>query len=353
MIQTRASLNKMHSFKMTVVIPTLGHSPHLRGLLERLQRQTTDFAFEVLVVANIPQQQLRNLVNSIGSQGNGSFEYLETGRLGVNLARNKGLERANAAIVLFLDDDAILENDSFLSKHLQLHNTHQEAVAIGGPYRLTSPHTIWDQAYHDVAHDWLNRHRQSKNQTSQLLGGNLSVKKEILLSKRWRFDEEISFGGAETGLCLRIANAHLLLLFFEELEIGHAPGLTRHAFCRKAFLQGAGAKWRESQIPDMKFQYANELKPSSLYDSKPLRAAQELYHLCFEFGWKSAPYEESRTLPAPPTFNYLGYLVFRLRRLSPLHSFRRRHRRLYASLRSAWINGASFAPNTKKINTEH
>lgn len=324
---------------MTVVIPTLGHSPHLRGLLERLQRQTTDFEYEVLVVANIPQQQLRNLVNSMSSTGNGSFEYLETGRLGVNLARNKGLERAHARIVLFLDDDAILENDFFISEHLKLHESRPETVAVGGPYRLTSPHTIWDQAYHDIAHDWLNRNRRSQDQTSQLLGGNLSLKKEVILSRRWKFDEEISFGGAETGLCLRIANAELPLLFSNSLEVGHAPGLTRHAFYRKAYLQGAGAKWRESKIPDLKYQYTNEFKPRVIYDSKALRKAQRLYHLCFDFGWETAPYKNSAPLPAAPSFNYGRYFLFRLRRLTPLQSLRRFHRRLYAALRSAWING--------------
>lgn len=324
--------------RLSVVIPTLGKSPHLRGLLERLQRQTTEFGFEVIVVANIPQQQLRNLVNSMGRSGNGRFEYLETGRLGVNLARNKGLERAHASIVLFLDDDAILENDSFLSLHLQKHEANPEAVAVGGPYRLVPVHSIWDQAYHDVAHDWLARHRQSQDQTTQLLGGNLSLKRDIVFSRRWKFDEEIGFGGAETGLCQRISNANLKILFFDDLDIGHAPGLSRNIFCRKAYLQGAGAKWRDAQIPHPKLKFTNEFRVRAPQDTLALQHAHELYQSCFNFGWKSEPYKGANLLQAPPSFNWFRYMLFKLTQLAPLKSMRRFHRRLYASMRAAWIN---------------
>lgn len=341
---------------LSVVIPTLGRSPHLRGLLERLQRQVTDFTFEVLVVANIPQQSLRKLVNSMGhgKKEHARFEYLETGRLGVNLARNKGLERARGDIVLFLDDDAILESDSFLAMHVEHHRLHSDATAIGGPYHLTARRTKWDLAYHQIAHDWLLRHSQSRHRTTQLLGGNASFKKSILDQHSWKFDEEISFGGSETGLCLRIALAGKTLLYFPDLTVGHAPQMNWFTFCRKAFLQGAGARWRATELLDLNVRFVNEWRQTKVDDFEVLESAIRLYRRCFEFGWESNAYEPrlaSVRRNDPPTFHILSYAIFRLRKMKILRRLRNAHRKFYVSLRTAWLNGSISRPTLKPSET--
>lgn len=335
-------------FEISVVIPTVGKSPHLRGLLERIQRQTTDFSFEVLVVANIPQQSLRKLVNSMGAHGNGTFEYLETGRLGVNLARNKGLERAKAPLVLFLDDDAILDDDAFLAAHCLAHENHVDAVAIGGPYRLTPKASPWDRAYHDIAHEWLHRHTMSRERTTQLLGGNLSVKKRELIANHWSFDEAITFGGAETGLCMRITNAGRTMYFLEALEIGHAPDLTVSILRKKAFLQGAGASWRSREIATPKLRYVNEFATARAEADPEVRRAREIYRACFEFGSAKAPYS-SKSQSTPPRFSLLGFYLFLLLSQAPIVYLRRLHRRIYASVRTAWINGARSRPLSTRL----
>lgn len=343
----------MSSFSpdISVVIPTLGKSAHLRGLLERLQRQATDFTFEVLVVANIPQQSLRNLVNSMGAIGQGRFEYLETGRLGANLARNKGIERARGPILLFLDDDAILDTDTFLTRHLEYHRKHTDAAAIGGPYRLTPSHSKWDSAYHHIAHEWLARYVRKDHQTSQLLGGNMSIKKSVLDLYGWKFDDEIGFGGAETGLCHRMALAHRGLLFFEDLEIGHAPDLNRMSFCRKAFLQGAGARWREKKFAPLDVVSTNQFKKPSLKISPSVAAAQRLYHRCFDFGWQQSAYDDVDFHKPIPSFSYVRYALHRLTKLRPYLRVRTLHRSWYVALRSAWINSETTTSSSKLPNT--
>ncbi|CAN5587517.1 hypothetical protein BH10BDE1_BH10BDE1_32500 [soil metagenome] len=338
------------TFALSVVIPTTGKSPHLRGLLERLQLQVTEFQFEVLVVANIPSQALRKLVNSMGAHGHGTFDYLETGRLGVNLARNKGLERAHAPIVLFLDDDAILDDDGFLAAHRIRHDEHPDAVAIGGPYHLTQKASVLDRAYHEIAHDWLHRHTMSENRTTQLLGGNMSLKKDELKRECWTFDEAISFGGAETGLCLRISNAGRAMYFFDSLSIGHAPDLTIAVLRKKAFLQGAGASWRAREIPAPLFRYTNEFAAARTNADRKIQRAQNLYRACFEFGWASSPFSVPQR-NSPPKFNLLSFHAFLLGRQTPLRFLRRLHRRTYASVRTAWINGAKSRPLSTRPKT--
>lgn len=324
---------------LSVVIPTLGQSPHLRGLLERLQRQRVEFLFEVLVVANIPQQQLRTLVNSMGTNSFVSFVYLETGRLGVNFARNKGLERAQGDIVLFLDDDMILEDDSFLAEHVALHQ-QSDAIAVGGPYKLLGARTIWDSVYQEIAHDWLKRQATEGQGTTQLLGGNASFKKSILLSKGWSFDEVISFGGAETGLCMRIATSGGKMLLAPQLEVGHAPQMRMRTFLKKAYLQGAGAKWRDDNLPQLPIVFASAFLPDRTRRSRTHRLAVRLYELCFQFGYRNNPYTGIAPTGAPLQAGLFGFGCFILRELKMFRWMRNFHRRIYASIRTAWLNGA-------------
>lgn len=322
---------------LSIVIPTLGKSPHLRGLLERLQRQHTAFPFEVLVVANIPQQQLRTLVNSMGTHLV-SFGYLETGRIGVNFARNKGLERARGEIVLFLDDDMILDKDTFVAEHAALHQTHKTVVAIGGPYKLLDRHSLWDAVYQDIAHDWLRRQMARNNMTTQLLGGNLSFKKSAMTANSWRFDEVIGFGGAETSLCARIAASDGILIFSESIAIGHSPNMTIRSFARKAYLQGAGARWRAANIPRLPNSQVSEFLPERLYKRRSYKVAKCIYDLFFDFGWRTNPYskEHGRTRVAIKPVAFFSYLLNRIQLLTRLRKY---HRKLYATVRSAWLNG--------------
>ncbi len=334
---------------ISVVIPTLGTCPHLRGLLERLQRQnlgaisSASSRIEVLVIANLPKQELRSLVSSMYRSSQVSFEYLETGKVGVNLARNKGLERAKGEVILFLDDDAILDDlegagENFLQRHIQKHIENPEAAAIGGPYRLVDRHSQWDGAYHFVATDWLLQHVRDGHRTTQLLGGNLSVKRRTA-ELGFKFDEAIPYGGAETGFCHKLSLANEPLLYFSDLAIGHAPDLSRKAFCKKAYLQGAGAKWRDLNLPPLPYIHVNQLRRNP--GSEKYATLVQLYRDCFEFGWSSNPFRDRLVTNGQVEFSSIKFHVHRGRNflLSTLsRKARSQMRQAYAATRSIWIS---------------
>ena len=259
---------------MTVAIPTLGKSPHLRGLLECLKRQTFSFPFEVLVVANLPSQELRQMVQSIAA----NFSYLETGRLGVNVARNKALDKARGEVILFLDDDIVIQSDDLLQRHWEAHARFPHAVGVGGPYQLISPRSQWEVAYHQIAHQWLDRSRLDGTETTQLLGGNMSFKRPLF---HFQFDENIVFGGSEAALCQQLVLSGQQLHLLPELIIGHSPEITRRIFIRKAFLQGKGAKRRGETMAELPSQHVNEWLHRSvpqLYAKHFSRGQQQRMH---------------------------------------------------------------------------
>lgn len=336
---------------VSVVIPTTGQSPHLRGLLERLQRQkmppdvpTANVQFEVLVIANLPRQDLRNLVKSMDRVPASKFEYLETGKLGVNLARNKGLERAKGEIILFLDDDAILDEttvlpEHFLAAHYQKHRENPEAIAVGGPYQLVGSTSKWDLAYQHIAAHWMKINRRSQNRTEQLLGGNISLKLSRVRSLNERFDEVVPYGGSETGLCQRLVGLGETLLYFDELRIGHTPGLNRRGYMRKAYLQGAGSAWRQTHIGNSRFLGPDSLRPR---DERPeLRNEVALYDRCFQYGNETAPFQNDLVRNSRISFPHISYPFYLIRR--SLRDFIKHGpsaivRRLYSASRSIWIS---------------
>lgn len=336
---------------ISVIIPTLGKSPHLRGLLERLLRQKLRIGtFEVTVVGNLPNDATRRLVESMHRQiaqvrsSAVVFDYIETGRLGVNVARNRGLDRARGEIALFLDDDAILDtpvmaqSDHWLEHHTLLHRHYPDAIGLGGPYRLVGNESSFDRGYQEIAARWIESCRLRAPATSQLLGGNMSFKRAAIMALKLRFDEEIPFGGAESSFCHRLTLMGKTLLFFDELAIGHAPQLHRWSFLRKAFLQGAGTAWRERRFDRTPVQFASEWR---WHDARIEHA--DLYRRFFNYGLASEPFETVRLRrPLDPNQNPIrfifGFGVYWLRERRWLSRLRASHRRFYAVLRTAWLN---------------
>src|SRR5215471_14875901 len=85
----------------TIVIPTRARLPYLEVALRSVAASAAGRDVEVLVIDDDgPSQQARALVERHGAT------YVPHPRpLGLNVARNTGVERAHAEVVVFLDDD--------------------------------------------------------------------------------------------------------------------------------------------------------------------------------------------------------------------------------------------------------
>lgn len=331
-----------NSLALSVIVPTLGSSPHLRGLLERLLRQKTNFAFEVLVVANLPQQPLRELVQSLHNQIEQvrstarTFAYHETGRIGVNLARNKGIEHAVGEIMLFLDDDTLLSDDAFLQNHVDAHLAHPEAIGIGGPYRLVESGNLWSKSYHRLGEQRIQNNLRDDGKAERLNGGNMSLKRAGIKRHRVVFDEEVYFGASESGLCLKLILRNETLLYIDALAIGHIPELIPWSFIRKAFLQGAGTQWREQTLGTTSHTSLSEWRrppPRGRFDN--------LYRLFFLYGKDRKCAAGAKALPDPAdrVFRFsAGFVFFCCKLLAPIRHLRHANRSLYLTVRSAWLN---------------
>ncbi len=97
--------------KVSIAIPTHNRATYLRQTLEGIARQ--DFpnaAFEVLVIDNNSRDDTRAVVESFAAERPAPRYFLET-KQGLDHARNRAIAEAAGEIIIFADDDILVESD--------------------------------------------------------------------------------------------------------------------------------------------------------------------------------------------------------------------------------------------------
>lgn len=236
---------------LTVVIPTHNRNQDVSHLLGSLVKQElSGLLIEVLVIGNLHDPLLEKIVQSFDKESPFPIKYHSAGRIGVNSARNKGIEKAKSSKIYFLDDDVLIRNPQHLNILYKLSNAHPDIAAIGGSYYLSENSKLIDTVYHAICTSWLKEGNQKNgNKRFHLVGGNTLYNKE-LLQQRLQFNEQITFGGSETELNLRLHKACDKYLFTESLDIEHATHLNVISLIRKAIRQGMGRCFHEAIVPE-------------------------------------------------------------------------------------------------------
>jgi len=122
---------------LSVVIPTHGRGTKLQHLLTRLADQSLDpRRFEVVVVDDGSTPQVEVDAARLPYR----FELLRQPQRGPAAARNRGIERCGAPLVLILNDDAVPARD-LLQRHLAAHDDARQRglgdVAVLGTFSFT------------------------------------------------------------------------------------------------------------------------------------------------------------------------------------------------------------------------
>lgn len=276
---------------VSVVIPTFRRQRTLRDLLGSLERQVCDVTFEVIVVANLPEAGLKKTVESYGPR----FRFQETGRLGVNIARNKGLNLSRGAIVLFLDDDTYITDRDFIQKVAEAHARHPEALAIGGAYTPKAAMSAAEEAYYWILEHRMTSVRLERDEARLLASGNVSFKREFL-ETRHRFDDRVISGASEDALFARLRREQNLLLIYDTLSVEHRSSVGLWDLMKKGFFQGYVQKMTELDSQSvLERPHWNSVRPieetirsNHVEQTLSFRLALRLYRRFFKFGARMA-----------------------------------------------------------------
>jgi glycosyltransferase involved in cell wall biosynthesis len=99
--------------KVSVVICTYNRAESLTTTLQSifLVEIPLNWEYEVLLVDNNSTDSTKEVVSSFIEKGCSSLRYLHEHQQGLSYARNSGMREANGEIVVFTDDDVIVEGD--------------------------------------------------------------------------------------------------------------------------------------------------------------------------------------------------------------------------------------------------
>ncbi|PIR52728.1 hypothetical protein COU76_04965 [Candidatus Peregrinibacteria bacterium CG10_big_fil_rev_8_21_14_0_10_49_10] len=127
--------------ELSVIIPTHKRADILRQCLDHLEQQTIARKLEVIVVSDGHDEEASQLCAHFTGKIPVVFLEIEKAQQGV--ARNRGVEKAQAPLCLLLGDDIFLQKDA-CEAHLVIHTVassdefaHHGTTAVLG-------HTTWD-----------------------------------------------------------------------------------------------------------------------------------------------------------------------------------------------------------------
>lgn len=122
---------------ISIIIPTYNKSSRLKYTLKHLFACSKQYKFEVIIINDGSTDNTRNVLNKMVKlcPKNVTIKIFNTANKGRASARNLGVEKASNEIILFLDDDIII-NEKVLSMHIKSHQTHNNRIVHGEIYHL-------------------------------------------------------------------------------------------------------------------------------------------------------------------------------------------------------------------------
>ena len=168
----------------SVVIPTHNRRDSLRRTLLAIARQGLSAErFEVLVICAGCTDSTVHMCHEISPDLPYRLRIIEQTNTGLAAARNRGVEEAQAQLIVFLNDD-VVPDPALLATHIRAHNARLNLVTFGP--LLSSPDqtfSIWEEWENSAAlkqYQAIGRGR-SRATERRFSTGNAAVKKRHLI----------------------------------------------------------------------------------------------------------------------------------------------------------------------------
>lgn len=173
MIETNRT-DKAAGRKATIVLCTYKRTDIAKQALAAMSAQNmSKDDYEILVVNNDPESdEMRNAITELQHQSKAKefYRYIDCPYPGLSAARNFSLYEANGEILLYVDDDGIMDCGC-LAHIIRAFEEHEDAGVVGGQILLKEPERfknvilegyegVWSErkfsqkAFFEAEHDW-------------------------------------------------------------------------------------------------------------------------------------------------------------------------------------------------------
>ena len=119
---------------LTVIICTYNRAKYISPLLESIAaNDLSKSEYEILLVDNNCTDNTHEICDAFAAAHKEvNFRYVVEPEQGLSSARNKGIKEAKGDIIIYIDDDALIDKD-YLRIYSEWFASHPETMACGGP----------------------------------------------------------------------------------------------------------------------------------------------------------------------------------------------------------------------------
>jgi glycosyltransferase involved in cell wall biosynthesis len=246
---------------VSVIVPTRNRAHFLDDCLRTLSAQRCDAAFEIVVVDNASEDATPALIEVWHNQ-DARIRGVREVRLGRSAAMNTGIQDARGWLLLFADDDLLIE-PGWIDGYLGLFTDRGGDLMVAGGKILPVPSDLspWPdwlsaEALVDIqAVDW--GARRTLEPLEYVWGGNMAVPRHVF-DAVGLWDESIGRRGEARGTYEdtefqdRVRAAGGAVWFCPESAVRHrvdARRVTRRSVLANAFARGRNDRFRETLAP--------------------------------------------------------------------------------------------------------
>ncbi len=223
---------------LSIIICTYNRCDSLKDVLDSLKQQEFfgQGPIETLVVDNNSSDQTCNVVEEYGRDFPMPLRYVHEPQQGISIARNRGVREARGDILVFADDDVILERN-WVSNILEFCQKHDFAAAGGRVLPLYPEDTpSWVLDNRDIlrgpilCHDYGPEIKPYDADMDPFVGANLIVPRATFETSGL-FNTDIVTGkytmGEDTDLFLRLLKEGRNLFYCGNVCLRHKVDRTR------------------------------------------------------------------------------------------------------------------------------
>lgn len=192
------------AMRVSVIIPTHDRPKPLKRVIESLAEQS--LRPDDLIIVNDGQSEIETELVAIVAQAGIEFQIIRRREPSSACSRNAGMEEVQGDIVVFLDDDMILDQD-LLEKLVDIYRRDASGVVAGITLRYRDDPDTWQLRFWEVIAAMLGRMRWAPRRqvcryarlgpdlagrvepTARMSSGAMSLRGDV--ARHARFDEEM------------------------------------------------------------------------------------------------------------------------------------------------------------------
>ena len=234
---------------VTVVIPTYNRGRQLVEVLHHvLKNDTAGFdLIELLVIDDSSAIPAENFIDKSIVHFPFRLEFIVQPNAGPAAARNNGLARAKGEVVIFIDDDVLIESRT-IQQHYAAHQQYPDAVVYGNyPYVLPAKPSPVYRYMKKLLDDGLKQivtanPNQQLVKVESVASGNLSVPKNLFSGTNSLYDTSLSIPAAEEyDLMFSLKQKNIPVYFgIGVMNAWHLQPVTIKDKCIQEFKYGTG-----------------------------------------------------------------------------------------------------------------